>query len=316
MPTRVQLPDGSIGEFPDGMKDADIEAVLQKQYGAQQSAPAPTATLNTSQPDSWLHQAENDFTQGGNRTILGRTLGTLQGRGDQGYTGIDSSVSKGAANLMGSPLRGLLHAGESAQSIPDHPVKGPLGVIGGLAESATIPSLMMGGPAAEAAIDAIPSTKHAGELFSSLEEALANHPVPLNQTLNPLQRATELGARGGTLPKAASDLLTRSQGIEPMNYPEIRDYQSNLSDLSRDAKGSMNGKMLGQIGKVNKGIYGDITSALEPVGLSDDYANAMKEFRQASQLKDMVSRGGKYAGHAIAGAAGAGGLYEAYKALK
>jgi hypothetical protein len=28
----VQLPDGSIGEFPDGMSDGEIQSVLQKQF--------------------------------------------------------------------------------------------------------------------------------------------------------------------------------------------------------------------------------------------------------------------------------------------
>lgn len=43
MPTQVQLPDGSIGEFPDGMAESDIEAVLQKQFpqgGGAMGAPA------------------------------------------------------------------------------------------------------------------------------------------------------------------------------------------------------------------------------------------------------------------------------------
>lgn len=39
MPIQIQLPDGSIGEFPDGMADADIERVLQQQFPTQ-SAPA------------------------------------------------------------------------------------------------------------------------------------------------------------------------------------------------------------------------------------------------------------------------------------
>lgn len=33
MPKRVQLPDGTIGEFPDDMQDSAIESVLQKQFG-------------------------------------------------------------------------------------------------------------------------------------------------------------------------------------------------------------------------------------------------------------------------------------------
>ena len=33
MPVRVQLPDGNIAEFPDGMPPQEIEAVLQRQFG-------------------------------------------------------------------------------------------------------------------------------------------------------------------------------------------------------------------------------------------------------------------------------------------
>jgi hypothetical protein len=37
----VQLPDGNIGEFPDGMSQQDIESVLQKQYPAPQQRSLP-----------------------------------------------------------------------------------------------------------------------------------------------------------------------------------------------------------------------------------------------------------------------------------
>lgn len=39
MPIEVELPDGTIAEFPDGMSNADIEGVLSKQFG-QQPEPA------------------------------------------------------------------------------------------------------------------------------------------------------------------------------------------------------------------------------------------------------------------------------------
>jgi hypothetical protein len=39
MPTRVQLPDGNIGEFPDGMSNSQIEAVLQKQFPPKAAHP-------------------------------------------------------------------------------------------------------------------------------------------------------------------------------------------------------------------------------------------------------------------------------------
>ncbi len=45
MPTHVQAPDGSIAEFPDGMADSDIEAVMQREFppGQAQSAASPSA---------------------------------------------------------------------------------------------------------------------------------------------------------------------------------------------------------------------------------------------------------------------------------
>lgn len=310
MPRSIQA-DGRTIVVPDDATDDEINQL----FGPSANTNTPTATLSAAPPDSWLHQAENDYTEGGNRTILGRVLGRMQGRGDQGYRGINSGVSEGTANILGSPLRGLLHAGESAQTIPDHPVKGALGTIGGLAESLTIPSMIMGGPAASTAIDAIPSAKYAGKIFNSLGEDLATHSVPLtDSTLQPLQRATELGARGGTLPKPVSDLLTRSQGLEPMSYPEIRDYQSNLSDLSRDAQGSMNGKMLGQMGKLKSGLYNDIYNAASQVGRGDDYAQAMKEFRQASQIKSGAKTAAKVGAKYALPAGGLGALV--YKAFK
>jgi hypothetical protein len=42
MPTQVQLPDGNIGEFPDGMSHEQIESALQRQY-PKQSPPQPDA---------------------------------------------------------------------------------------------------------------------------------------------------------------------------------------------------------------------------------------------------------------------------------
>ena len=49
MPKRIQLPDGTVGEFPDTMQDADIEAVLRKQF-------AP--------PPSWMQQHWQNLKDG------------------------------------------------------------------------------------------------------------------------------------------------------------------------------------------------------------------------------------------------------------
>jgi hypothetical protein len=51
MPKRVQLPDGTVGEFPDDMEDSAIEGVLQKQFGkpSQAAAQPPSSILQTLQ---------------------------------------------------------------------------------------------------------------------------------------------------------------------------------------------------------------------------------------------------------------------------
>jgi len=67
-PTQVQLPDGNIGEFPEGMSTADIETVLQKQYPPQQST-----AQSQSQPG-----AASRFASGAWRA----TGGTLSGLWD------------------------------------------------------------------------------------------------------------------------------------------------------------------------------------------------------------------------------------------
>lgn len=149
---------------------------------------------------------------------------------------------------------------------------------------------------------AIPTRAKAGDIFNSLNEKLADHPVPLTNSLKPLQRATELGVRGSTLPGPVDALLKRSQMIEPMTFPEARDYQSSLSDLSASDKLSMNKRMSGAVKQLNKSLYDDIHSAADSAGSGDDYEQAMRDFRRASTVKDVASKAAKYG----IGAAGLG----------
>src|ERR1700743_1338000 len=145
MPKNVQLPDGSVVEFPDSMSDDAIAGVLKAQQPAKFT---PTATLNApasseNSVTQLLQQAGLDLSQGGGRTGIGRLLGRLQGR-DQGFSGLNSGVSQGTANFMGSPELGVTKALEGAASIPQHPVAGPVKVVSGLMQAGTIPSMMVG----------------------------------------------------------------------------------------------------------------------------------------------------------------------------
>lgn len=84
MPIEVELPDGSIGEFPDGMSDDQIGAVLRKQYGTPEPAKPPITDLPAVKavaPDGWDYGPVRD-AMFGLRSIVqsgGSLLGALGG---------------------------------------------------------------------------------------------------------------------------------------------------------------------------------------------------------------------------------------------
>lgn len=172
------------------------------------------------------------------------------------------------------------------------------GISGGLAKG--IPALT----------DLIPSRARAGSAFESLNANLSNHPVPLSSaTLEPLQRIAEIGERSSNLPSPVMKFLQRTQATEPMTFPEARDYQGGLSDLSSMDIQSMPKRVKGALAQLNKGLYEDIHDAAARMGRGEDFDAAMKEYRQASGLKNTAKVAGKLA---LKGA----GMYGGYTALK
>jgi hypothetical protein len=156
----------------------------------------------------------------------------------------------------------------------------------------------------------IPTRAKAGAMFDSLNKDLANQPVNLTRAAQPLQRVTEIGERGSTLPAPVNKLLQRSQGVAPMTFPEARDYQGSLSDLSASDKLAMNGRVRGGVAQLNKSLYDDLHDAASQAGRGDDYAKAMTDYRRASQIRNTATNVGnavkKVAIPAVVGA----GLYK------
>ena len=180
---------------------------------------------------NYFRDVGTDLSQGGSRTGIGKALGFLQGR-QNGYSGLNTrETSEGAANILGSPFTGTAQALEGLASIPQHPVAGPVKAVGGIAKALTLPGLFLGGPEATALTEAIPSAKYAGQQLNRIAEATGDSAVPLNNAKAPLQRLAELSERGGagSVPAGVMQLLQRSQGIEPLAYPEARDFVSNIS---------------------------------------------------------------------------------------
>ena len=132
----------------------------------------------------------------------------------------------------------------------------------------------------------IPTKARAGAVLESLDKQLANTPVNLNHTTAPLQRATELSVRTGASPAPFNAFLSRTQGVEPMTFPEARDYQSGMASPSVMDRLSTSGKMRGAVKQTNKGFFNDIRDAAEShtPGLGDDYAKGMRDYRNAAML--------------------------------
>jgi len=71
-----------------------------------------------------------------------------------------------------------------------------------------------------------------------------------------------------------------------MTFPEARDYQGSLSDLSMSDRLAMNGRMRGGVKQLNKGFFNDIQDAANTAGRGEDYAKAMTDYKRASQLNN------------------------------
>jgi hypothetical protein len=275
MPT-VRVEGLGLVQFPDGTSEDDMSRSIQDALTTK-NAPAPLSGPiggASSVPEA-LQGAPS--IQEGNREALQRGLPGLA-KSILGTIG-DAGALVNKLPLVGNALAPKDEVDYYQQHAKaNNPDEEAGKVFGNIAQLAI--------PTGEAT-EALPSAERAAGVLGHVAEAAKNVHVPLNQAAGPLGRVTELGVRGGTSPKAASDLLTRSQAISPMTFPEARDYYSNISSLSGDEAGKLNGVMKKAVGALRSGFHGDLTDAAAQVGLGDEYANAMKEYANAMRLRDL-----------------------------
>jgi len=252
----------------------------------------------------FLQDAEDDLRQGGNRTIVGHLLGELQGRGNEGYTGLRAGVSPGVAEFMGSPELGTVKMARGAHDlVTGSPWRGAKELAGGALQAFEIPSLIAGPGVADAAMDAIPSAARAGRTLEDIRNAAHDVPVELKNTQPALERFEELTQRGGKRSKPFTQLYKRVVNAEPdqipnpFYFPEARDFYTNVTDAARQTPlqkimgRGMKPTMLRQATAVRSGLNQDLTNAAESVGRGEDYAKAMKEYAQAKKIQKWVRRG-------------------------
>lgn len=289
----------------------DYDALAQSVKGGKPAMTAPAGELRP-QPDTgsnFFENAGNDLMHGGTRTIVGKGLGLMQGRGSKGYSGLEAGVSPSAAEFMGSVPLGIAQIGKgSAQVTEGHPINGMGNMIGGAAKASTIPLMLDAAPAARSAIEAIPSRAHAGQILSEIGEQAKDVPINLKNTMPAVNRLSELTDAGGKSAKPLNSLVkrttkyltpsTKGTAQDPILFPEARDIYSNVSDAARQSPlQTLMGKglkptMLRQAGIAKSGLNADLTDAAGTIGRGEDYTNALKEYANASKLRKMGILGG------------------------
>lgn len=272
-------------------------------------SPAPSGVV------PWIGNAEDDLRLGGGRTLVGRTLGHLQGRGDKGYSGLQSGVSPATAEFMGSAPLGITHALKGGAEMEEgHPIQGAKDVISGGMQASTIPSMMVGGPAADLAINAVPSAKFAGRTLEDIRNAAADVNVNPQNAWPEISRYQELTSRGGSTAKPVTQISKRLQNTirdpaaGPLKFPEARDFYSNISSQSAEDASRLNPVMRRQMGGIRSGLHQDLTDAAQTIGRGQDYSDAIREYAQAMNMKNGIKTAAKYAIPAAVG----GGLASRY----
>lgn len=171
-------------------------------------------------------------------------------------------------------------------------------------------------PVAGGLRDLIPSKARAGDLFQSVMKDAGDQPVNLTRSMEPLERAQQLSARGHGTVSAADNLYKRINTVNPLTYGEARDWASGLSRLSGQDLLSGSKSLISQVKQLGHALNEDIGDTASSVGRGEDYTKAMRDWRRASQLSDLVDNVKKYAPVAGISALAGAGAAKGYNFLK
>lgn len=282
-------------------------------YGDEKTA--PTATIGPGEEPSWFDQAEQDLLHGGNSTILGRTLGRLQGSGDKGYSGLESGVGPGVARFMGSPELGLLQGTKGiAEDATGHPLEGMKDSALGALKALTIPGSVIlpeeiGASEELPTVFGIPNKGHAGRMLQEILPIAEKTGTMVNPTESApaLESWRELMQAGGkpagqkgitSLEKLQLGTLKKPLDPSAMPWADARLRYSNIAEQGREpvlqrlmGRG-MTPKVRAAATGVQSGLRKDLSAAAESMGQGQKFEDAMREYRRAAQLSKIGKVGG------------------------
>jgi hypothetical protein len=135
--------------------------------------------------------------------------------------------------------------------------------------------------------EALPSAERAAQALGEVKGAAGKIPIDMAK---PGATALELytqAQRGASMPKVVRDFVNRATKPEsdPITYAEAKDFQSNVSSLSAEERMQAKPATLRLIGQLNSDLKASLEDAADTVGKGQQFADAMKEYHNAMQLK-------------------------------
>lgn len=199
---------------------------------------------------------------------------------------------EGILKAAGYGLSHMFGMGESGRDAVDHPK--------------TTLAAAVAEPVVLAGANKIPRFSRASENFETVMGAAERVPVDLDDAGKVALRIHEIADRGTTLPSPVRKFIERitNPNKGPMEYRELRDWASNISGLSAKDWQTVNAKVGGQIHELRIALNKAAENAARAVGKGDAYTAAMKEYAQASRMREGVKEVKKAAVKSLPWAAG------------
>lgn len=265
----------------------------------------------------------------------GNTLGRAAMRLGRGLVEPTVSNYKAAQeDWRNTPNKPRNTAGAIAHSISAIPVLGPImdtatdqygdknyageaGTLLGAGAMAVLPKAFSEG------VDALPSRSRAVATLKDIEQQGANTPVSLTNTTPALQDFQKHVATGGKGAPVMRKLAPFTEpNAPPLNFPDARRFYTNVSDVTREPgmlrkalEPAKNPRMRAAAGPVRAGLNSDLTEAANSFGRGDDYTAAMKEYRQAAQIRNALRKVAIGAAPAAASYVGAKKIHDVFSPL-
>lgn len=244
MPIEVELPDGSIAEFPDGMADADIEAVIQKQFpspspaaarAAPAAQPAPRATDDMSGLDRFragIGKGLVDTGEGILQTVIdqfSRPANVTQAAVDRfAPGGMLADAVKRTNDLWLQPQRAMREHVAERRAMDEDLTDTGAGFVGNLAGAlaGSLPTLGVGVAARGAgAANAIGNAALGGAFQGALQPSVSETDRLGNSALG--------AAFGGGLSAAGRGVMRVAEEVLPSNtLARVMNYFGNKANQS------------------------------------------------------------------------------------